>query len=74
MRIQSNDIPIERLEELAQALGEELGLLDNQRNTRAATPDEVRAWIFAPAKALHLKFVTKRAIAANPPNVEQLDA
>lgn len=73
MRIQSNDLSAEVLTDLALAIGQDMGYTDNQRNPRAATPSEVRDWIFDPAKRLYLDFVTKRALQANPPQVTPID-
>lgn len=74
MKIQSKEITVEQAQDLALALGYHLGKLDDQRNTRAATADEVRDFCFGPAKEIYLAFVTKRALAQNPLDVTPLDA
>lgn len=73
MRIQSPDYPADVSADAALALGIHLGLLDNQRNTRPATAQEIKNFCFGPLKQIYDDFVKQRAIAANPPQYTPLD-
>lgn len=73
MKIQSKDITAAQATRAAVALGSHLGLLDNQRNTRAATLAEVEEFCFGPLRKLTLKYEREQAIAAANINVTAFD-
>lgn len=64
MKIQSKDIPAQEAAIVAAALGKHLGLMDNQRNTRAATMAEVEEFCFAPLREITREYKRQLAIAA----------
>lgn len=64
MKIQSKDVTNQQAQNIAQALGEHVPYLDNQRNVRPATMAEVEAYCFGPLKKIWQDWERRKAIAA----------
>lgn len=64
MKIQSKEVSVARAQLVAVRLGRRLGLLDNQRNIRAATMAEVEEFCFGPLRQIDLEEQRAEAIAA----------
>lgn len=64
MKIQSKNFSNEQFDCIACALGNYLGLLDDQRNSRPATMEEIEDFCFGPLRKIDLDFKLKVAIIA----------
>lgn len=63
-KIQSKEITVAQANRAALALGHYQGRLDNNRNVRAATLEEVQEFCFGPLRQITLDFERAQAIAA----------
>lgn len=64
MKISSKEITVAQATRAGVALGHHLQLLDNNRNIRAATLEEVQEFCFGPLRQITIDYERKAAIAA----------
>lgn len=64
MKISSKEITVAQATRAGVALGHHLGLLDNQRNIRAATLEEVQEFCFGPLRKITRDYEERQAVIA----------